>query len=107
MSRLRVPFALFAIATALLLVSTACEGEPIELSATELMERTETWREPKVAIWYYQGTEDRYHYFKFSDLGINQRFRTPADEFPIEATFPLSDDPDKWRVMPWGPASQR
>ena len=48
------------------------------VSKSTLLERTKTWHEPKVAMWYYMGTMDGFHYFEFNDLGVHERYRVAA-----------------------------
>ncbi len=69
------------------------------------MEITKHWREPKVAIWYYTGSDAEYHYFRFIDLGETKDYRVKREEMEIDATYPVSKNQKNWRVMPWGPMS--
>ncbi len=67
------------------------------------MEISKHWKEPKVAIWYYMGTDNEFHYFRFIDLGVKQDYRVRRDELEIDKIYPLSKKQNEWRVMPWGP----
>ena len=79
--------------------------EPLTVSTPDLMEITKHWKEPKVAIWYYTGSDAEYHYFRFIDLGETKDYRVKRGEMEIDATYPLSKNQKTWRVMPWGPMS--
>lgn len=91
------------ILTAILLV--AC-GNVTTLSGKRLMELTHTWKEPEVAVWHYTGSSDRYDYFHYHDLGINQAYRVPSGELSLTQRFPLTNDKRIWVVMPWGPLAE-
>jgi len=77
-------------------------NEPQLVTKNELMELTQKWNEPKVAIWYYTGSDDEYHYFRFVDLGETKDFKVRRDELEIKDTYALGTKRQGWRVMPWG-----
>ena len=64
---------------------------------------TKVWNEPKVAIWYYKGSDDNYHYFKYADLGINKEYRVVISELELNESYPVRENYKEWWVMPWGP----
>jgi len=78
-------------------------GEPEQITKSKLLTITKQWKEPKVAIWYYQGTDNSYHYFKYIDLGINKEYKVLKSELIIEKTYSLKTKQEEWHVMPWGP----
>lgn len=71
------------------------------------MDITQHWKEPKVAIWYYTGTDSEYHYFRFIDLDGTKDYRVRREELQIDQPYPLSKKQKDWRVMPWGPQGKR
>ena len=81
--------------------------QPQTVSKAYLMETTKHWKEPKVAIWYYTGSDGDYHYFRFIDLGETKDYRVKRDEMQIDSPKPLMKDQKDWRVMPWGPMSHQ
>jgi hypothetical protein len=90
------------ILTTFLAVSLISCSQPSTVSKAELMEITTHWKEPKVAIWYYMGTDNKFHYFRFIDLGTKQEYRVRRNELQIDETYRLSKKQNEWRVMPWG-----
>jgi hypothetical protein len=91
------------ILTILLAVSLITCSQPSTVSKAELIKFTKHWKEPKVAIWYYMGTDNDFHYFRFIDLGVKQDYKVRRDELEIDKIYPLSKEQNEWRVMPWGP----
>jgi len=87
------------------LLLLAC-GSAITIPGSRLIEQTRQWKEPKVAIWHYTGSSDRYDYFHFHDLNIDQAYRVPTGELTLTQRFPLTQDRSRWVVMPWGPLSR-
>jgi hypothetical protein len=63
------------------------------------MEKAKHWKEPKVTIWYYTGSDIEYHYFRFIDLGETKGYRVKREEMQIDAPYPLSKNRKDWRVM--------
>ena len=57
------------------------------VSHAELMERTRSWNEPKVATRYYQGTKKGFHYFYFWDVPVAKRYRVPVSEISVDSPF--------------------
>ena len=92
-----------SILTIFLAVSLFSCSQPSTVSKAELMEITKHWKEPKVAIWYYMGTDNKFHYFRFIDLRVKQDYRVRRNELEIDGTYSLSQKQTEWRVMPWGP----
>lgn len=88
-----------------LLISVFVAGcsEFEQVSNEKLQGLRKIWKEPKVAIWYYQGTDDKYHYFKYLDLGINNKYKVSKSEMRISNTFLFTKKQKEWRAMPWGP----
>ena len=78
-------------------------NERRQVTKQELIDLTHQWKEPKVAIWYYTGSDDEYHYFKFNDLGISKEFRIKREELEIINPYTPRKEQQEWRVMPWGP----
>ena len=74
------------------------------VAKNELIEKAKTWKEPKVAIWYYAGSNDGFDYFKYMDLGIDETYRVSSKEGLISELnrIPLTNTHNKWVVMPWG-----
>ena len=83
-------------------VLTGCANAKT-VSYSDLKARSESWKEPKVAIWYYQGSDEIYHYFRNQDLGKSEDYRVLRTEKTIEDEFQLNNDQSDWVVMPWGP----
>jgi len=83
----------------------SCEAPKI-IHYSELIEISKTWKEPKVAIWYYQGSDKIYHYFQHRDLGVEDQYIVIKSEFNIQEQV-LSYNPNVWRVMPWGPLATK
>lgn len=77
--------------------------EPTSVSRDELMKRTRHWKEPKLALWYYTGSDDDYHYFRFVDLGEMKDYRVKREEMDVDPPRPLSKNENEWLIMPWGP----
>ena len=77
------------------------------VSKEELFSLTKQWKEPKVAIWYYRGSDNDYHYFVYQDLGITRKYRIRVNELSIENSFLLTNNQRNWRVMLWGVHSLR
>ena len=71
------------------------------------METTKHLKEPKVAIWYYMGSDNDFHYFRFIDLGVKQDYRVRRNELEIPDSYPLGKNQAEWRVMRWGPHARR
>ena len=71
----------------------------------KLSEFTQHWKEPKVAIWYYQGSDNEFHYFHYVDLGVSKYYRVARQELFIDSSYALDNNSRKLRVMPWGPFS--
>jgi len=76
--------------------------EAKEISYSELIELSKTWKEPKVAIWYYQGSDNTFHYFQHIDLGTKDQYAVIKSSFKINEQT-ISKDVNDWLVMPWGP----
>lgn len=68
----------------------------------QLMKYTQEWQEPKVAIWYYVGSDNEYHYFYFHDLNMDERYKVLRSEISLQYNFQLTKNRKKWKVMPWG-----
>jgi hypothetical protein len=77
------------------------------VSGPQLIELTKHWKEPKVATWYYVGSNSEYHYFRFYDVGGKRTYRVNKEELPMESIYPITKNRKEWRVMPWGPLSIR
>ena len=92
---------IFTLILALSMFLCGCQ-ETREITYQQLMKRTEEWKEPKVAIWYYMGSDDEYNYFYFQDLNIEETYKVLRDEMHLEHNFPLTKNRKKWKVMPWG-----
>lgn len=73
------------------------------VTSNELMKKTKVWKEPKVAIWYYVGSDEKFNYFYFTDLGVNETYKVLKDQMNIGYNFPLTKNQKEWKVMPWGP----
>ncbi|MGA2223902.1 MAG: hypothetical protein ABSH41_05610 [Syntrophobacteraceae bacterium] len=101
------PLSFFAVVVWLALLSGCTKEDVKTVSCHELEQISTRWKEPKVALWSYQGTQNGYHYFDFMDLpGLKQtRYRVSETEIQIAESFPLTLDKKRWRVLPWGPAS--
>jgi len=69
----------------------------------ELVPLTKEWKEPKVAIWYYKGSDVNYHFFKYVDLGIDKEYKIKKTEFQVENEYQLTSNKSSWHVMQWGP----
>ncbi|MDH3830577.1 MAG: hypothetical protein OET87_05270 [Desulfobulbaceae bacterium] len=82
-------------------------AQPETVSKVEIMTLSEKWKEPKVAIWYYKGSDEKYHYFKYFDLGIKREYRVVKNEISLESTFSVTPNEEEWRAMPWGPYANR
>ncbi len=93
---------IFAVLTSLMLLGC---NQPLTVSKAELMDMTQHWKEPKVAIWYYTGTDSEYHYFRFIDIDGTKDYRVRREELQIDQPYPLGKNQKDWRVMPWGPMS--
>jgi len=93
---------LLFIAFAIMLIGC---NQPLTVSKADLMEITRHWKEPKVAIWYYTGSDADYHYFRFVDLSETKDYRVKRVEMEIDAPYSLNKNQKNWRVMPWGPMS--
>lgn len=89
------------IITALLLTFN-CFGYEL-VSKKEILEKSKIWKEPKIAIWYYQGSDDNYHYFKYIDIGISEEYKVSKEDLDIENEQIKTSKRNNWRVMPWGP----
>lgn len=77
------------------------------ITKEELFTLTKTWKELKSAMWYYQGSDNSYHYFKYEDLGVNKEYKVLRDKLPIDNTFALTKTRKEWRFMPWGPYASK
>lgn len=87
----------------IVIIFTAGCGHDAQLvSKDELINMTHIVKEPKLAIWYYQGSDDTYHYFKHIDKGVNEEFRVLKSEIVIENEYSLRRNQRDWRVMRWG-----
>ena len=75
------------------------------VSKQQLTEMIKEGKEPKVAIWYYAGTDEDFHYFILHDLDSDVMYRIATSEMEIKDRFPLTDDQKKWKVMSWGSQS--
>jgi len=85
-----------------IIITAGCDHAQL-ISKVELINITHIVKEPKLAIWYYQGSDDTYHYFKHSDKGVNEECRVLKSEMIIENEYSLRKNQRDWRVMPWGP----
>ena len=94
----------FVICLLCAVVATGCSHVET-ISYSKLLKVSKSWKEPKVAIWYYVGSDDSYHYFHFIDLGISEKYRVKKSEIHFD-TFPLTMDRGSWRVLPWGPRTE-
>jgi len=92
----------FILFMAMAFFVTGCD-EFETVSGPQLMETTKYWKEPKVAIWYYLGSDPDYHYFHFKDLGVSKNYRVKRGEIVVESVFLFGKNVEKPRVMPWGP----
>lgn len=89
-------------------ISLGCSESPTEVSAEELTELTQQWKEPKVAIWYYEGTDEEFHYFKFVDVDGTRFFKVRKSEMDIENPVLTTEKTGSIRrVMPWGPLPRK
>lgn len=95
------------ILTIFLAASLISCSQPTTVSKAELMEITKHWKEPKVAIWYYMGSDNEFHYFRFIDIGVRQDYRVRRNELEIYETYPLGKKQNECRVMPWGPQARK
>lgn len=86
-----------------MLIGTSCSQPPELVSKAELLELTESWKEPKVAIWHYWGSDDEYDFFLFQDIDGKKAYRVKKEEGMIEDEFEVTSNTKTWRVMPWGP----
>ena len=84
------------------LIVTGCTQYE-HVSKENLIAATEHWKEPKVATWYYQGSDESYHYFNYYDLSINKHYKVSRDEIVINNPYPFGEEKHEMRVMPWGP----
>jgi hypothetical protein len=91
----------------LLAVFLAACSHPEQVTKEQIEATSQTWKEPKVAIWYYQGTDEKYHYFKYIDLGINNKYKVLKIEMAVTNPFPYTKEQKEWRVMPWGTHAER
>lgn len=91
---------IFAIIMFLMLLGC---NQPLTVSKAELMDITQHWKEPKVAIWYCTGSNNEYHYFRFIDLDGTKDYRVRREKLQIDQPYPLSKKQKDWLVMPWGP----
>ena len=83
---------------------TACDTTT-QIDKATLIQKTKTYKEPKVAIWYYTGSNENYDYFIYRDLGIEEHYKVKKSEKAItkEIRFiPPSTEDYTWKVMPWG-----
>jgi len=76
-------------------------NKPVEVSLDELIKINKNFKEPKVVICYYTGSDTEYHYFLFQDLGIQQIYKVIKTEINLNE-FKVTKDRQKWLVMPWG-----
>ncbi len=102
----------YAIAVRLLpllaaLCLAGCGQEPQTVSATQLQDLSRHWQEPKVAGWYYTGSDAAYHYFLFRDLDGDHAYRVQRGEMEFPLPFPATREEARWRPMPWGPEARR
>ena len=87
----------------LLAVFLAACSQYEQATQEQLEEASKTWKEPKVAIWYYQGSDGQYHYFRYIDLGINSNYKVAKADMEVANPLPYTKEQKEWRVMPWGP----
>jgi len=85
----------------LTLLMQGCDSAT-QVSYNQLIEKTKSWKEPKVAIWYYVGSDKDFNYFHFHDLNKKEIYKVLKNEMKIEYNFELTKDRNKWKVMPWG-----
>jgi hypothetical protein len=84
-------------------ISGAIGAEQIARDA--LMEKTRHWKEPKVAIWYYVGSQSGRDFFQHYDLGVSEVYSVATGEIPLPNIFPRTKKQKDWVVMKWGPAA--
>ena len=95
---------LLARSLLLTLVVSACNRvEPITKDA--LIDKTHYWKEPKVAIWYYTGSQNGRDFFQHYDLGVSERYSVESGQIVLPQLFPVTRDQKKWIVMKWGPTA--
>ena len=82
-------------------ISAAVGAEQITRDA--LMEKTRHWKEPKVAIWYYIGSQNGRDFFQHYDLGISEVYSVATGEIPLPKTLPRTKKQKDWIAMKWGP----
>jgi hypothetical protein len=99
MKNILLIFCLIAIS---ILISSCHEIK--EIDKDTLLVKTKTWKEPKVAIWYYTGSDDDFDYFLYQDLGIKEYYKVNKNENIIKEgnRFKPQSNSKKWKVMPWG-----
>jgi hypothetical protein len=78
-----------------------------QITGDALMEKTTHWKEPKVAIWYYIGSQEGRDFFQHYDLGISEVYSVATGEIPLPKTFPRTKKQKDWIVMKWGPLALR
>ena len=82
-------------------------GRAILVSNSEILNLTKEWKEPKLAIWYYQGSDKTYHYFRYYDLLVSQQYKVKISELNKKQIIKYSNKNKNWRVMPWGPHASK
>lgn len=90
----------FFIAILFMALVSGCES-PEVISLKKLIELNENYKEPKVVICYYTGSDLTHHYFSFRDLGVNKIYKITKNEIKLDE-FEVTRNRDKWIVMPWG-----
>lgn len=97
----------FIIAALILgLLLTGCDEAKL-IRKNELLAKTKTWKEPKVAIWYYVGSDEKFDYFVNIDLNQFNSYKVTKHQIEKEQEFPITKDQSKWLVMPWGPIASQ
>jgi hypothetical protein len=86
-----------------LLISASVAFGAEQITRDALMEKTRHWKEPKVAIWYYIGSQDGRDFFQHYDLGVSEVYSVATGQIPLPKTSPRTKKQKDWIVMKWGP----
>jgi hypothetical protein len=86
-----------------LVIGTSAAFGAEQITQDALMEKTRHWKEPKVAIWYYIGSEDGRDFFLHYDLGVSEAYSVATGQIPLPKMFPHTKKRKDWIVMKWGP----
>jgi len=117
-SRAKHPIALYLfLAVVLASIVGAVSGTfTKQLSCADLSKRTREWKEPKLAVWSYMGTRDGYENFAAQDRpdgvistlisGNFKFFKVKESEIRLSRRFSLTEEPEKWTMLKWGPPGE-